>query len=156
MIDAREIDRSTLGDILDLTVRDDQRHLVAPNAITIAQAHYEPFTWVRGLWAGDTAIGLIAMVDLHPDHPDLTPDDPKNAAYLWRLMIDKGHQGKGYGRAAVQIAFQQARVWGRDTLCVDVADVEDGALEFYRRFGLAPTDRVVHGERMLIGPVPAS
>ncbi|MCG8545373.1 MAG: GNAT family N-acetyltransferase, partial [Alphaproteobacteria bacterium] len=143
-----------LGEIMDLRVRDDQKDLVAPNAITIAQSHYEPFTWVRGLWAGDTAVGLIAMVDLHPDHPDLTADDPKNAAYLWRLMIDKAHQGKGYGREAMQIAFRQARAWGRDTFCVDVADREDSALGFYRRFGLEPTDRVVHGERMLIGRVP--
>ena len=128
-----------------------------PRRMNAFLARYEAdgsFTWVRGLWAGDTAVGLIAMVDLHPDHPDLTADDPKNAAYLWRLMIDKAHQGKGYGRDAMQIAFRQARAWGRDTFCVDVADREDSALGFYRRFGLEPTDRVVHGERMLIGPVP--
>ena len=150
MIDFREITADDVNDLIDLSVRDDQGHLVAPNAVTIAQAHYRPHAWVRGLWSGDHAVGLMAIIDL--SEPD--DDDPENAAYLWRLMIDADHQGKGYGRQAIDHAFEQARRWRRDTLCLHVAEGEGNALSLYRQFGLEPTGRVDHGEMFLAGPVP--
>ncbi len=154
MIEAREIERATVDDLMDLRVHESQRHLVAPNAATIAQGHYEPYAWVRGLWAGDTAVGLIAMVDFRPDDPEYDPTMPKNTAYLWRLMIDVGHQKKGYGRDAMHLAFAQARAWGRETLCLHVIEEPGNALDFYRRFGFERTDRVDEGERLLVAPVP--
>ncbi|MGI9507720.1 MAG: GNAT family N-acetyltransferase [Geminicoccaceae bacterium] len=150
MIEARDITESNIDDLLRLDVRDDQEHLVASNAVTIAQAHYRPHSWVRGLWSGEKAVGLIAMIDLQ----DADEDDPQNAAYLWRLMIDADHQGNGYGRQAIDLAFEQARRWQRDTLCVHVCEGKGSALELYRRFGLEPTGRIDDGEIFLVGPVP--
>lgn len=150
MIEALEITASTIDDLLRLDVRDDQDHLVASNAVTIAQAHYRPYSWVRGLWSDGKAVGLMAMIDL----PDADEDGLENAAYLWRLMIDEDHQGNGYGRQAVELAFEQARRWRRDTLCVHVCDGEGNALELYRRFGLEPTGRIDDGEMFLLGPIP--
>lgn len=156
MIEARAVERANLRTLLSLKVGDDQRHLVASNAVTIAQVHYEPYSWLRGLWVGEEAVGLIAMIDLKPDHPDMAPNDPKNAAYLWRLMIAAAQQGKGYGRQAMGLAFGQARSWGRDMLCLHVSEREGNASAFYRRFGLHPTGRIDDGEAFLAGPVPAS
>ena len=150
MIEPSEITGANVDDILRLKVRDDQTHLVASNAVTIAQAHYRPNSWLRGLWSDRKAVGLLAMIDL----PDPDDDDPQNGAYLWRLMIDMNHQGRGYGWAAVELAFEQARRWQRDTLCVHVCEGEGSALEFYRRFGLEPTGRIDDGEMFLVGPVP--
>ena len=150
MIEARKINRGNLDALLDLEVRDDQKQLVASNAVTIAQAHYEPAAWLRGLWAGDRAVGLLAMVDFGPEHPAIRSGDPQNAAYLWRLMIDAAQQRKGYGRGAIELAFRQARDWGRDALCLHVAEQDGNALPFYKRFGFAPTDRVDNGERFMV------
>ena len=50
----------------------------------------------------------------------------------------------------------EAREIDRAILCVHVVDRDDSALGFHRRFGLEPTGRVDHGERFLIGPVPAA
>ena len=156
MIEARAVERFNLRALMRLQVGEEQRHLVASNAVTIAQVHYEPYSWLRGLWAGDEAVGLIAMIDLRPDHPDVDPNGPENAAYLWRLMIDATQQGKGYGRQAMGLAFGQARSWGRDMLCLHVSEREGNASAFYRRFGLHPTGRIDDGEAFLAGPVPAS
>lgn len=155
MMQAREIDRDTVEDMMRLSVAPDQRRFVAPNAVTIAQAHYEPAAWLRGLWHGTTPVGLIAMIDMRPDHPDAAEEDPDNAAYLWRLMIAAEHQGKGFGGQAIEIAFAQARHWGRETLCLHVVEADDSPLAFYRRFGLEPTERIDDGERLLVGPVRA-
>ena len=77
---------------------------------------------MRGLWAGDVAVGLMAIIDHRPEHPDFRPDDPENAAYLWRLMIDHRHQRQGYGTQAMALAFGQARAWGRDVMMLNVAE----------------------------------
>lgn len=154
MIEARELTRDTLIAVLDLAVHDAQTGLVASNAVTVAQAQYEPYSLVRGLWSGEDPVGLFAMFDMFPDHPDAHPDDPPNAACLWRLMIDRRHQRRGYGRQAMGLVMAQARAWGRSTLCLGVAQQPGNAEAFYRSFGLAPTGEVEGGEMFWTGPVP--
>jgi len=153
MLEACEVVYDNVIEFLRLKVREDQEGLVASNAVTIAQAHYEPFSWMRGLKASDEPVGLIAMIDLRPEHPDASERDPKNAAYLWRLMIDARHQGKGYGKQAMTLAFDQARRWRRDQMGIHVADEKGSALAFYRAYGFEPTGRVDGSEIFLLGPV---
>ena len=63
MLERREITRETLSPILKLKVRPGQEHLVAPNAVTVAQCAYEqPGGYVWGLWDGEQPVGLIAMI----------------------------------------------------------------------------------------------
>lgn len=154
MLEACEIVYENLEDFLRLEVREDQEDLVADNAVTIAEAHYMPFSWMRGLQADNEAVGLIAMIDLRPEHPEFEARDPENTALLWRLMIAAQHQGKGYGRQAMALAFEQARQWGRDRMGIYVADREGSALAFYRRFGFEQTGRIDEFEHLLLGPVP--
>lgn len=156
MFTARELTYLNLDDILRLRVRDDQTDLVAPNSVTVAQATYMPNSWLRGLWVEEDAVGLIAMIDIHADHPEIDDCTPPNVACLWRLMIDASHQGRGYGKQAMALAFAQARRWRRQTLHLSVSENEGNALAFYRRFGLEPTGQVDDGELVLIGSVPSA
>lgn len=155
-IEAREITYFDVDQLLMLAVRDDQKHLVAGNSVTIAQANYMPNCWTRGLWLGDDAIGLIAMIDIHGDHPEIDEYTPANVAFLWRLMIDASHQGDGYGSQAIELAFEQARQWRRATLYLSVSQGDGNALNFYQRFGLESTGEVDGDELVLKGPVPRS
>lgn len=153
-LEARPVDRDNLATLMNLEVRDDQKTLVAGNAETIAEAAYEPEAWLRGLWDREVAVGLMAMVDMRAEGADEENDFPPDTAYLWRLMIADVHQGRGYGRQAIELAFAQARLWHCRHLGLSVSEDEGNAAGFYRRFGLEPTDRVVDGERLFIGPVP--
>ena len=96
------------------------------------------------------------MIDIHADHPEIDEFKPANVAFLWRLMIDASHQGRGYGSQALDLAFEQARQWRRETLYSSVAQGDGHALDFYRRFGLEPTGEVDGDELVLRGPVPTS
>ena len=154
MLEAREVTYETVGPLLRLGVAPGQERFVASNPVTIAQAAYEPFSWLRGLWLDETPVGLMAMIDMVPEHPETHPDDPPNAMYLWRLMIASGHQGNGLGRQALRLAFAEARSRGRETFCVSVVPDDDGPMPFYVKCGLQPTDRYDDGERVLQGPVP--
>lgn len=146
MVERREITRETLAPLLKLKVRPDQEHLVAPNPVTIAQAAYEkPGGYVWGLWDGNTAVGLLAMI--HPkEYQHLEEGDDPEGAYIWRLLIDAEQQGKGYGRGAIQAALDVARDWNLPRLATSVVDADDSNIGFYERMGFRRTGTFVDDE----------
>ena len=145
MLERREVTRDTVHDLIRLSVREDQHGLVTPNVVTLAEVPFETGARVWGLWVGDRAVGLMAMV-----HPDLyrwhSPGDDTEAAYLWRLMIDGAEQGKGYGRAALDMVVAVAREWELPRVTAGVADVPGSQVGFYEHFGFRRTGRIVGGE----------
>jgi diamine N-acetyltransferase len=60
-------------------------------------------------------------------------------SYLWRLNIGAGHQGKGYGRFAVEDLCQEAMRRGQHRLTVSYHPHQHGPEGFYRRLGFQPT-----------------
>ena len=88
----REMTAQSAHEIMNLEVRDDQKNFVAPNTVSIAQAYFEEYHWMRGIYADDEPVGFIMLYD----------NPVKPMYYLWRLMVDQRHQGKGYGRSAVE------------------------------------------------------
>jgi diamine N-acetyltransferase len=145
MLERRPVTRETVRPLAALAVRPDQPRLVTPNALTLAEAPFETGSHVWGLWAGDVPVGLMAMV--HPDlYPWHQPGDDREAAYLWRLMIDGASQGKGYGRAALDFTMQTARDWGKPRVTASVSAEPHSNLGFYQHYGFRTTGRIVEGE----------
>lgn len=145
MLERREVTRETVHDLIKLVVREDQQGLVTPNVVTLAEAPFETGARVWGLWVGERAVGLMAMV-----HPDLyrwhQPGDDTEAAYLWRLMIDRAEQGKGYGRAALEMAVAVTREWDLPRLVAGVANVPHSRMAFYEAFGFRQTGRILEDD----------
>jgi diamine N-acetyltransferase len=148
MLDRRPVERDHLAALFALSVRADQQGLVAPNVRTIAQAAYEPGSYVWGLWEGQIAVGLMAVI--HPgESPHLDPTDDPQAAYLWRLMIGADHQGKGHGRAAIGHLVAIARAWTLPRIAASVVDAPHSNLGFYERLGFRWTGRITDGEKVI-------
>ena len=84
---------------MDLAVSSEQDGFVAPNTISIAQAYVSPEAWPRAIYAGDAAVGFVM----------LSVDTEKPEYWVWRLMIGSEHQGKGYGRSAMQSVIEHVR-----------------------------------------------
>jgi diamine N-acetyltransferase len=145
MLALREITRDTVNPLIRLKVKDWQQNLVAPNAVTLAQAAYEPGSYVWGLWVEDQPVGLMAMVHPH-QAAELDPQDDPDAAFLWRLMIAAEEQGKGYGLAAIEAARAQAHAWGLQRLAATVVDSENSNMAFYEHLGFHQTGKVIDGE----------
>jgi diamine N-acetyltransferase len=148
MIERRAVLRDHVAALIGLAVGEDQRGLVAVNAVTLAQAAYEPGARVWGLWEGSTVVGLMAMID--PRQADLDPGDDPEAAYLWRLMIGAAHQGRGFGAAALAEAEAQARLWGLPRLAASVVERDGSALPFHLRYGFRRTGRTIDGEAEIV------
>lgn len=145
----RPVQRAHLAALFKLKVRPDQDKLVAPVEITLAQAAYEPCSEVWGLWDGDTLVGQMAMIDLARSPHTEACDEPESA-YVWRLLIDAGFQGRGYGKAALALADDIARGWGRRRISLSVVDAPNSALPFYVSCGYRDTGRTDDGEKVLI------
>lgn len=143
----------TVVSMLDLAVRDDQDHLVAPNAVTLAQALFEGGSEVFGIYDGDTPVGLLALIDFAHDAAKLQTGETRDTLYIWRLMIDANHQGRGHGRAALAFAADVAQIRGRRQIALSVVPDAASALPFYEASGFAKTGRKIDGELELIRPV---
>ena len=146
----REIDADTVRTICALRVAPAQERLVAPNAVSIAQAYFEPAAWFRAISADDTPVGFAMLFDSTmakaPEHPD--------TCHLWRFMIAAEHQRQGYGGAALAYLIVHARSLAGVTK-FSLGFVPDGAgpRDFYARFGFRETGVVDEGEVLMELPL---
>jgi len=135
----REVTGETVIQICKLsdTLSEPQRRMVAPNAVSIAQAHFSGHAWFRAVYADEVPVGFVMLWD-----------DPEKAEYgLWRLMIAGPHQRKGYGRRALEQVIEHVRRRpGATELKASYVPVEGGPEGFYRTLGFEPTGEVDEGE----------
>ena len=57
-VSLREVTADTVRMICRLDVSEEQKHFVAPNAVSIAQAYFEPKAWFRAIYADETPVGF--------------------------------------------------------------------------------------------------
>ncbi len=137
MVELREVTGETVREISALQVAPAQRNFVAPNAVSIAEAMFEPKAWFRAIHADDVPVGF-AMLSIDVDAAEY---------YLWRLMIADGFQGRGYGRAAIRLLVDHVRTQPGATHLITSWVPEPGGPEpFYRGLGFEPTGEVDDGE----------
>lgn len=138
-VSLREITAETVRDICKLseTLTPPKKFMVAPNAISIAQAYFEPHAWFRAIYAGDTPVGFAMLYD-----------DPEAQEYfLWRFMIDGRHHGKGFGRRGLEqvIEYVRTRPGARtlETSCGQGAGSPEG---FYLALGFQRSGKMFDNE----------
>jgi diamine N-acetyltransferase len=136
-----EVTDDNLGDACRLTVAPHQRDYVAPVAESLAQAYVQPgVAWPRLVYAGDELVGFV-MGAFDPTCPI---DYFQHG--IWRLNIAAGHQGKGYGRFAVESVLAEARRRGAQTATVLWKPGDHSPEPFYLKLGFHPTGQVHEGE----------
>ncbi len=130
VVELREVTRETVREICALDVDPAQRRLVAPNAVSLAEAMFAPHAWFRAIYADDVPVGFTL----------LSLDQEAEEYYLWRLMVADGRQGRGYGRRALELVAEHVRglPGGRNLLTSWVAG-PGGAEGFYRSLGFELT-----------------
>jgi diamine N-acetyltransferase len=129
-ISLREVTAETVREICYLAVNEAQKHFVAPNAHSIAQAYFEPKAWFRAIYADETPVGFIMLYD-DPEGPDY---------FLWRYMIDACYQRLGFGKRAMDLLLEHVRGRpGAHELKLSCHPGEDGPEPFYRHYGFTLT-----------------
>jgi len=143
-VQLREVTRDTVSAVCKLDAGDDRKQ-VAPNSVSIAQAHFQGEAWFRAVYDDDLLVGFVMLYD-----PTLveSPDEPD--FFLWRLMIDQSHQGKGYGRAVVEALVEHVRTRpGAQRLLVSHVKSADRLSRFYQSRGFRYTGVEDDGELVM-------
>ncbi|MBQ6798453.1 MAG: GNAT family N-acetyltransferase [Oscillospiraceae bacterium] len=76
-------------------------------------------------------------------------EDTNDRYWLWRFMIDKKLQGKGYGTAALQVIIQYFREHGANNIRLSTKGSNTTALSMYRKAGFRDTGEMNDGEIVL-------
>jgi diamine N-acetyltransferase len=139
-VSLRDVTAETVRAICALDVRSEQRDYVAANALSIAQAYFEPRARFWAIYAGETPVGFVMLHD----------DADKEEYFLWRLMIDREHQGKGYGREAIDLVVEYVRQRPGARELVSSYRRGDASPEgFYRLCGFVEPGEVESGEVLI-------
>jgi RimJ/RimL family protein N-acetyltransferase len=122
-----------------------QRGFVASVRESLAEALVPPTVrgdrvrpWFRAITADGDITGFVMMAEPYRGRPH---------PYLWRLVVDARHQGRGIGRRAIEQIIAERRAAGFEAITVSyVADEPGAPARFYERLGFVPTGRVDDGE----------
>ncbi|MDU0254637.1 GNAT family N-acetyltransferase [Streptomyces sp. PU10] len=120
---------------LAIRVRPEQEFAVSPVVKSLAEAYvHSEKAWPRLIVDGDRPVGFL-MGFFGMDWYD---DGSALRSGLWRLNIDAGEQGRGYGRFAVESVAAEVRRRGGQECFVTWHPGAHGPEDFYRKLGFCP------------------
>ncbi len=139
-----EITHENVRTVLDLATHRSQRRFASTTAESIADAFApEPYEgapadpWPRAVEADGELVGFTMVA-----RPTATMPE----AYLWRLLVDRLHQGRGIGRRVVELVIDQVGRWGAPALETSWVPGPGSPEPLYRSMGFEPTGEVEDGE----------
>ena len=148
MLKLKKINRNNVGEILKLEVFDNQKSFVATNNSSIIEAYIaitennDVFTF--GIYKDNTPIGFLMIgFDVNSDDED-APRIAKGNYNIWRLMIDKKFQGKGFGKKVMNLALEFINTFPCVTAkyCwISYESDNDEARQLYKSVGFVESDK---------------
>ena len=146
MLRLEQVNGKNVWDILKLTVEENQKNFVANNDISIIEAYTaitaNGYAFPFGIYENETPVGFLMIGFDIDDYWDDAPSIAKGNYNLWRLMIDKAYQRRGYGKEAVQLAldFIKSFPCGKAEYCwLSYEPENEAARQLYRLFGFSET-----------------
>ena len=146
MLKLDKITGKNVWDILKLSETEEQKSFVAANDISIIEAYAaitgNGYAFLFGIYEDDKPIGFLMIGFDTDDYWDDAPSIAKGNYNLWRLMIDRNHQHKGYGREAVRLALDFIKTFpcGEAEYCwLSYEPENEAASQLYRSFGFVET-----------------
>ncbi len=131
-------------EFLLLEVHESQKNLVASVAQSFADALFPPedpngppLVWIRGVLRNSQPAGFVMCADQTEQQKD---------PWLWRLLVDKSHQGTGVGSFALTAVIERYRELGMQRVLTAWHPGEGNAGAFYRKFGFIETGEMIDEE----------
>jgi len=126
--------------VIELELGAGQEDLVASNLYSVAEAQFDPDARPSAIYAGKRVVDFL-MYD------EQKTNSKAQEASIYRFMIDRKHQGKGYGRAALSRALEKIRaIPGVNRISIRYMPENPVAKPFYASFGFMEVGRDRDGE----------
>jgi len=114
----------------------------------IEDARANPRMW--SVHDGDQLVGFVMISDDIPAERLAADDDLVGPYFLWRLLIDAAHQGRGYGRATIDAVVAYLRTKPNAEFLLTSCKAGPGSPQpFYLHYGFTKTGEVKWGEDLL-------
>jgi diamine N-acetyltransferase len=135
---------SRAREFLALEVSESQRGLVATMAESYSDALFPPDyglgevkPWLKGVTRNGAPAGFLMCAD---------PTERQKDAWIWRLLVDKNHQGFGVGTFAVNQALDRYLSLDIRRVLVSWKPQQNNPSGFYRKLGFKETGQMMDGE----------
>ena len=125
----RDVTADNWEEVVDLKVSKEQKGFVTSNAYSLAESKFDPYVRPRAIYAGRRVVGFLM-------YETLESEGRPHEYSIYRLMIDKRQQGKGYGRRALERAIDEIKQDAqakRITICYEPENAVSE--QFYRSVG---------------------
>ena len=141
MVTLREITVENFWDVISLCVSPEQEKLVLSNAVSIAQSKVQPECIPLAIYSDEELVGFLMYC----------VDRDDNEYWLYRIMIDQRHQGKGYGRQAMeQVIGIMERDKDRHRIYLGVHRDGGASVKLYESLGFVFTGDVYGEEHIMM------
>ncbi len=141
MLTLKPITKDNWEDAIELKVKEDQKHFMASNLYSIAEVQFLDQFQASGIYDGEQMVGF-AMYGIDPDD---------NNYWIYRLMIDEEHQGKGFGTEAVKLIIDEIKrinTAGIPLIMIGYNQENAGARATYIKAGFVETEVAPWGEQL--------
>ena len=146
MLRLEKVTGKNVWSILKLSVSQEQESFVAPNDVSIIEAYTaitgNGYAFPFGIYEDDIPVGFLLVGFDADDCWEDAPSIARGNYNLWRLMIDKNYQKKGYGKEAVRLALEFIKTFpcGKADFCwLSYEPENEIASRLYHSFGFAET-----------------
>lgn len=142
MLHLESITKDNWTKAITLKVRQDQETFVASNVFSLAQLNFLDNFYAKGIFHDDEMVGFTLY----------GIDDEDQQYWMYRLMIDEKHQGKGFGTQAVRLVIEDVRRIkepSHKTLTLSYEPENVHARDIYKRLGFEEIDgMIIEGEQI--------
>jgi diamine N-acetyltransferase len=147
-VSLEEITEANREQALALRLAPGQEQFVSSVQDSLAEAAEYPHAkpWCRAVRAGDELVGFVML------SWDVTPAPPEIMGpwFLWKLLIDERHQGRGHGREVVRQIAELVQAQGAAELLTSYVPGDGGPAGFYQRLGFEPTGELDEGGEVIL------
>ena len=134
-VQLKDVTASNWRKVVRLELEGSQKKLLASNLYSIAQSKFDPHARPRAIYADKTVVGFL-MYDVP------RAKDKEREASIYRFMVDRKYQGKGYGRAALARAIEEIKaIPNIKKISICYVPKNPIAKEFYGSFGFVEKGR---------------
>jgi diamine N-acetyltransferase len=133
----KDVNKDNWDECCNLKLSTKQGGLVAPHMYTISETEIEPAFVPLAIYVDNKVVGFAMY--------GLDPDDGKY--WIYRLMIDVDHQGKGYGKAALaQLIKRLSELADCDEIFAGYKPWNNVAASLFGEMGFERTGEMLSGE----------
>jgi diamine N-acetyltransferase len=151
MIELRKITEDSFNECIGLQIKEEQKGFVAANIKSLAQAwiafdNHQCIPIAFAIYHDDTMVGFVMIAYFKYD---ANKPDESEIYTVWRFMIDKAYQGKGFGKSAMAKVLDYIKAYpcGQATKVVLSYEPENTvAKALYASFGFKETGEICDGE----------